>query len=204
MILQAKALPYLVMEQLKRTKSAALEAHRFISVIEPQGGARIFAENSDQTRILTLFFDEVSPCMWQTERQYDEVVEQFRRRGTEFVVFDAGHADQVIDLILAAQASPAFETLFVNCSLGVARSGAIVRFVADVLSLDETKFRGLNPHIDPNEHVLHVLHKRWQERGLCAAVSKDEEAGAHCHCGRLYRPQREPAAEDQVCADEIF
>jgi predicted protein tyrosine phosphatase len=203
MIRQVKALPYVLMEQLKRTESAALEAHRFVSVIEPQGGVRIFAENSDQNRILTLFFDEVSPCMWQTQAEYGQVVEQFRLRGLKFVVFDGGHADQIIDLVVSAQANPAKETLFVNCSLGVARSGAIARFVADVLSLDETKFRELNPHIEPNEHVLHVLHKRWQERGLSAAVLEDE-AGAHCHCGRLHRPESPPAAKDQVSAADIF
>ena len=53
---------------------------------------------------------------------------------------------------------------------GVARSGAIVRFIADVLSLDEASFRELNSHIEPNQHVFCMLHKRWTERGLPADV----------------------------------
>ncbi len=100
------------------------------------------------------------------QERYDSVVKDFSRRGTNFTVFDQKHADSIIDFVLRAQACERAETLYVNCALGFARSGAIVRFIADVLSLDEASFRELNSHIEPNQHVFCMLHKRWTERGL--------------------------------------
>jgi predicted protein tyrosine phosphatase len=202
MITKVKALPYVYMEQLKRSSSALLKAHRFISVIEPQGGVRIFSEDSDENRVLTLFFDEVSPCMWPTSSEYEQVVKQFHDRGSKFVIFDEKIADCVIDFVARAQTTSEPETLFVNCSLGVARSGAIVRFVADILSLDATKFARLNPHIEPNQHVLHLLHKRWCQRGL-ANASATVEPGAHCSCGHAYQPEQQLTG-DSISTDDIF
>lgn len=187
MITEAIALPYVAMQAHASKMPEAGRGQRLISVIEPGVGKRIFAEDSE--RILTLFFDEVSPCMWESAAEFEQVLRDFRARGREFVVFDERQADSIIDFLLRAQACHEPERLYVNCSAGIARSGAIVQFVAAVLDLDEALFRKLNQGIAPNEHVLAMLHKRWREKGLSAPGAPLIESGAHCPCGHVYDPQ---------------
>lgn len=55
------------------------------------------------------------------------------------------------------------ETLVVNCSAGVSRSGAVGLFACRYLKLNEYIFRNDNPSIFPNPFVLEVLNK---ESGL--------------------------------------
>jgi len=191
MIAEAVAVSYVAMQVMTNTMPVGRAPQRFISVIEPRAGKRIFAQ--DSVEVMTLSFDEVSPCMWSTRNEYDSVVKDFSRRGTNFTVFDEKHADSIIDFVLRAQSCERAETLYVNCAAGVARSGAIVRFIADVLSLDEASFRELNSHIEPNQHVFCMLHKRWTERGLPADVgwtnrSSAHDPVAHCQCGHVYSP----------------
>jgi predicted protein tyrosine phosphatase len=173
MIVKAVALPYIVMRQLYQERPDFFNRHRCISIIEPRStvlnygdiGAPIFPEDSE--RAITLRFDEMAPTMFDTREEYERVLEDFRvRKGLEFVVFDEHMADRIIDFLVHAHKAPGKERLFSNCIAGIARSGAVVRFVADVLHLDEAEFAELNPDIEPHEHVLAVLHDRWRARGL--------------------------------------
>lgn len=173
MICKAFALPYVGMMQLKQLRPDFLNRHRFISIIEPRPspwcdldlGKPIFSEDTQRT--ITLRYDEMAPSMFATLEEYERVVADCRaRNGTEFVVFDEHHADRVIDFLVSAHKAPEKERLFVNCILGVARSGAIIRFAADVLHLDEAQFVEMNPDILPHEHSLALLHERWRARGL--------------------------------------
>ena len=56
-------------------------------------------------------------------------------------------------------------TLFVSCVGGIARSGAIALFAAELFGVDTDKFIAENDHILPNLHVHTLLHQLAEARG---------------------------------------
>lgn len=75
----------------------------------------------------------------------------------------AGHARKLVAFLRAEHARPERVLLAAHCRAGVSRSGAIVRFVADVCGLDAEQFERMNPCILPSAHVLRLLHEAWAE-----------------------------------------
>lgn len=55
--------------------------------------------------------------------------------------------------------------LYVNCSAGVCRSGAVVEFVRRYVVLDPVEFMKTNPHIIPNGWILNLLCYFWNSEG---------------------------------------
>lgn len=53
--------------------------------------------------------------------------------------------------------------LYINCYLGVSRSGAIATFSREFFSFDYQTFKEHNPQIVPNTFVLGVLDKVYKE-----------------------------------------
>jgi predicted protein tyrosine phosphatase len=156
MIERVFALSYARMKELLHLQPELLESEYFISVLNSEDNkpqAQLLPP--DSSRLLTLRFDDVDNRL---------AAEVAGVADSQFVIFGVEHADRIIDLVLAAQASDASVVLLVNCGAGMCRSGAIARFVRDVLRLDYEQFRRDNPQITPNDLVLRALINRWMER----------------------------------------
>jgi predicted protein tyrosine phosphatase len=66
-------------------------------------------------------------------------------------------ANQIIDFVDNLQSSLTEIVLYVHCTLGVSRSGAIATFVAEKCGLDVNEFTAMNPQIHPNQLVIERL-----------------------------------------------
>jgi len=69
-------------------------------------------------------------------------------------LFNKTHARQILKFVANFEDE---RRLVVQCAAGVSRSGAVGLFLNRYLKLDERKFRKMNSHIEPNDHVLDVL-----------------------------------------------
>lgn len=114
-----------------------------ISVIDP-GSDPIFEE--DDFDVMTLFFHdiEVSTLLkLQSKNQY--------------TAFNQDQAERIIMFLHEHHSLLEKKTLFVNCSAGICRSGAIVTFAHLIFETDDIQFVQDNPRILPNQWVLSKL-----------------------------------------------
>ncbi len=97
---------------------------------------------------LTLFFDDISPT-------HDT-------NFTDLALFNINQANQILNYLEYLIANKA-DHVFVHCSAGVCRSGAVAKFIAyylsdlNVNSIDLMKFHNDNPNILPNLWVESLL-----------------------------------------------
>lgn len=72
------------------------------------------------------------------------------------IVFDVTHASQIKTFI---DNNLNKEHLYVHCTMGKCRSGAVGECICDYLNLDYFEFKRQNPQIQPNIHVKLMLNK---------------------------------------------
>lgn len=148
MISFVKALPKVGMEQVKdlmlQRENAAV-----ISIIDP-GAEHVFERNTH--RILTLEFSDLEPTSFLRGSWFE---------GTKEKYMDHHQAERIVAMIHRLVCDEKDFKLFVNCSAGIARSGAIVTFAHAFSSMKDTHFVAENPHIKPNWWVLMKLIEVW-------------------------------------------
>lgn len=150
MIKRVMALSYSAMKELIGEHPEMLQTHGFISIIDAEG-IKIFEQ--DTPRVVTVVFDDVRP---------DTLHKVMGDR--QITLFDEAHADKIIEFVVALNANPDAETLYVNCGAGIARSGAVVTFVQQLYELDQATFAADNQRIVPNTWVLGTLQDCWKKR----------------------------------------
>jgi predicted protein tyrosine phosphatase len=128
--------------------------HYFISVIDPLAEP-LFKE--DHSGAVTVRFDDVSPEMFDSTEHFAQICAQMEEYGRPYQIFSEMMANQIIDFVDNLQSSLTEIVLYVHCTLGVSRSGAIATFVAEICGLDGTSFAENNPQIHPNQLVLERL-----------------------------------------------
>lgn len=100
--------------------------------------------------VLTLTFDDAEPA--------------FRIKlldGNDLKYFTETQAKEIIDFVGKIDRT---KDLYVHCTAGICRSGAVAEFVATkMLGIPYQNFFELNRQIAPNRYVARVLDKVWQE-----------------------------------------
>jgi predicted protein tyrosine phosphatase len=71
--------------------------------------------------------------------------------------------EQAKELYAFIKANKHRHTIFVHCTAGVARSGAVATFINDFVSGNWETFKRHNASIQPNAHVYRLLHDIWYE-----------------------------------------
>ena len=125
----------------------------FISILDTDGhlGQHFKSEHDN---VLILHFDDCSedldiPIIGQ---------DQIRSLRT----LDVIQAKRILDFI---DRNKDRENLFIHCTAGVSRSGAVGTFICEYTGSDFTTFKKKNPNILPNPHVLSVLNKIvWEQK----------------------------------------
>lgn len=98
----------------------------------------------------SFFFDDIAPS--QIEQNYPDRIAMSVKDAKDIIAFTE----------LVKNARREFE-LYIHCSAGVCRSGAVGLFLTRYLGLDEEKFYKRNPQIIPNRWVMDVLCYAKQE-----------------------------------------
>lgn len=100
---------------------------------------------------LTLQFDDL------TKTEYEKHFDEYEYRGMK--LFNSTHAKQIIRFVDDVNKLENNIRLWVHCTMGISRSGAVGTFVTDYFRLDYNKFKGNSPAILPNIFVLSELRK---------------------------------------------
>lgn len=122
-----------------------------ISIIDPNK-ERIFECNTQ--RIQTSMFHDMTPCV-------NFLRDSIAVRNEKFM--DGRQAFAIIDFIENLVHSKSEVKLFINCTAGIARSGAVAVFAKHFSTMKDNEFACVNSQIDPNEWVLWKLIEVWKE-----------------------------------------
>lgn len=120
-----------------------------ISIIDTDS-PDLFGPDISNENVLTLHFDDITPKM---AIQFNS--DQDSERKIRAMSFKQG--SEIINFINSKQEYESNFELFVHCSAGISRSGAVGLFVNQYLNLDESEFYSNNPQILPNYWVENVL-----------------------------------------------
>lgn len=75
--------------------------------------------------------------------------------------FKAMTREQAAELYAFIKANKDKEAVFIHCTAGVARSGAVGVFINDFIGGNYHELMRNNPSIQPNPHVYRLLHDEW-------------------------------------------
>ena len=117
--------------------------------IDPTGGPdsdSIF--ENEHPNVLRVVFDDVE----QDERKWGEDVQHF----FEAKAMTVEQGQQIVNFLKAV---PENNDLFIFCSKGESRSGAVGIFATELYEQDLDKFLSENPYVGPNEFVLKTLRE---------------------------------------------
>lgn len=87
-----------------------------------------------------------------------------KRGDPDFISEDA--ADRIVQAIMKANDSADPWQVFVHCSAGVSRSGAIGEFARTLAQLDYDMYKRTNPQVVPNTCVLRALHEAYEHASV--------------------------------------
>lgn len=132
-------------ENAIRDKSKA-----FISILNSDTPNSSYFRN-EARNILKLVFDDI------TREELDRLKKRGDRQVENLILFNKEHADKIIEFL---ETNKDIETLFVHCSAGVSRSGAVGTFANDLYG-EQTffEFCNSNPIIRPNSFILATLRR---------------------------------------------
>lgn len=132
-----------IFNQIKNNKVAV------ISIIDTDT-PDLFSPDISNENVLTLHFDDITPktaIQFNTDQDSDRKIQAMSfKQGSEIIKF--------INFIHSKKMN--FE-LFVHCSAGISRSGAVGLFANQYLNLNDSEFYINNPQILPNYWVENVL-----------------------------------------------
>ena len=119
-----------------------------ISISDPNQPFIVFPPNIP---VLFLKFHDIEGEPGQSDQ---EIKDDFTK---PVVLFSESMAQQVVSFIKTHNTNPSkSQTLFVNCEMGISRSGAVTWFVKHLLDLDTP----VNSRTKPNNRVLNKLMKQ--------------------------------------------
>lgn len=100
---------------------------------------------------LQLNFDDIE------EKEYSSIKEKY----PELVLFNEGHAKQIMDFLIKIRKEHKKKLLLINCYAGISRSGAVGKFANEYFNeknkKDYIKFFDLNQQIKPNHYIYSIL-----------------------------------------------
>jgi predicted protein tyrosine phosphatase len=121
-----------------------------ISILDYHGCSdRIIEDNEMGDRGITLWFDDIHPTTTMTLASCMDCKAMAFEDAKSIVRFVKNIPSTV-------------DTIFVHCTAGICRSGAVADFLRVVLDCDDIRFAIDNPHILPNEWVRDLLWQTWK------------------------------------------
>lgn len=135
--------------EMKRIKDKVISNNNVIaiSIIDTpeETNDKVFYEDTD--RIITLNFSDITPGPF--------LHNSYNLDGIEFMTIEQAY--KIVNFVLGWANSEKDVSLFVNCSAGTSRSGAIVSWALKHSSMKDVDFIAKNPNIKPNEWILCLL-----------------------------------------------
>lgn len=128
--------------------------HFYISINDTEGEMSHSHFEMDHPNVLRLWFDDT--C---------EDKEGYLFNGEYYCekAITEQQAEELYHFLLAQKAANRTRG-YAHCTAGIARSGAVGVFVAEVLGLNMKEFWDINHKIQPNPHVLMMLNRNlWKE-----------------------------------------
>lgn len=134
--------------EMKRIKDKVLLNNNIIaiSIIDPSPNESIIFED-DTSRVITVRFSDITPGPFHFDH-FDFKDERF---------MSSEDANKIVEFVLKWVNSEEDMKLFINCSAGICRSGAIATWAFKHSEMKDTDFVLHNPFIKPNEWVLWKL-----------------------------------------------
>lgn len=149
MITYIKAISLKTMESM-RHKVINDDSIVVVSIISPDKCEPIF--KVDTERIITRRFSDITPAPF-----YYNYVSQEEQWCT------SEDAEKIVSHIMKWKRSKKPVSLYINCSAGICRSGAIAEYAFGHSNIDKLKFMEENKHIMPNQWVLWKLIEAEQK-----------------------------------------
>lgn len=79
---------------------------------------------------------------------------------SDYKLFDK---NQALEIIKFVEKFKDRKNLFIRCSAGISRSGAVALWINDYLKQDYFEFKKDNNHIQPNNYIYNLLKKTYNE-----------------------------------------
>lgn len=161
MIKTIRAVSRVEIERLKSTGILDRSDTSCISIIEPLASP-VF--DMTESKTLTLSFDDMAPDLCDSEEHFSRLLKQRADLNHPYILFNEDFADQII--AFALKQLNCCDILYVHCTMGIRRSGAVAQFLNEWMGGDKDKFESENAHIAPNPLVLRILKERACELSI--------------------------------------
>lgn len=94
--------------------------------------------------------------------EFDDLTEDFVYKGHLFKAMNEEQADKCVEFI----ENNIGKNIFVHCTAGISRSGALVSFIHDFYNENNCydRFKNDNSQIRPNNHVLTLLKRAYYKK----------------------------------------
>ena len=111
--------------------------------------------DKDYPNVLRLVFDDI------TDREQEWQIMKGSKNTNELILFNRKHANKIIEFV---EQNKHVDTMFVHCTAGVSRSGAVGTFINDIAG-EQTffKFTNSNSQIKPNFYILALLRRVYNK-----------------------------------------
>ena len=121
----------------------------FISINSTEGSDSVPYFKENHPNVLTLFFDDCDEYIKYpkigSNGDFIEVIPMSEEQGLE-----------VMEFVKKMGKNP---NIYVHCTAGVSRSGAIGAFISDYLGIKWDEFKKVNPYVLPNTHISSLMKK---------------------------------------------
>jgi predicted protein tyrosine phosphatase len=144
---------FLKKEGIDDTNVSSIKNTFFVSINSTSGNDSDPFFKEKHFNVLTLFFDDCDG--------YQRLVDLTSRGGFyEQIPMGEEEALEVLDFVKKIDKT---SNVFVHCTAGVSRSGAIGAFINDYLGNSWGEFKMNNPMVIPNSHISSLLKKVYYE-----------------------------------------
>lgn len=117
----------------------------YISILDPDNDEKLYKTSENFLQVY----------MWDVEKDVHAAkVNKFYKKPTD---------TELIKIIDFTDRHKNKENFIIHCSAGISRSGAVGRFIQEILDLDSKKFYRDNPHIKPNLYILKRLRELYKQ-----------------------------------------
>ncbi len=155
MLVRAIALPYknysgLDIQQLVHGQPELLQSACFVSILVSMSENRPeeWVLPRDNPRCLTMFYDDIRS---DSHRHFPPEAIRNSRQMSDAVALE------IVKFLRRSNERPEPEVLYVNCSAGISRSGAVVALSRELFGMCPAQFQTDNPRINPNDVQLPML-----------------------------------------------
>lgn len=141
-------------KQITDTNVEYLDNTFFISINSTEGNDSEPYFKETHPNVLTLYFDDCDeykkyPIIGSDGKFYEQIPMS---------------EEQALEVVNFVEKMNNKSTIYVHCTAGVSRSGAIGAYISDYLGMRWDDFIRCNPQVIPNSHISSLLKKIYYEK----------------------------------------